>query len=288
MNTLDSLRMVLAWVIAYLKFVLWTLRARPRDSRGRVTVGDLSLFFRRYGAGEPVLLLHGGFSFSEMWAGQVPALSASYEVTAVDSPGHGRSTLGSDPLTYRGMARDFAALIEELGLGQVHLVGWSDGGCVSLALALQRPELVRSMTLLGTPFNFDNYAPGAVEAIADFLAPGSPELRGMRVMNLLMSPEPGRWREFIEKMTEMWTHLPDFTIEELGGINVPTLVIGCDRDEFLSQGADPLRVFKETADAIPGAMLAVIRGGTHSVNVEKPAELNRVLLDFLSSVPASS
>lgn len=272
---------------AFVRYLFWAVRARPRDSRGRVTVGDASLFFRRYGSGEPVVLLHGGFGFAEMWAGQVPALASRYLVAAVDTRGHGRSTLGEGSLTYRGLASDFAGLIDELGLGPAHLVGWSDGGCAAIALALQRPELVRSMVLTGTPYSTENYCDNARDLIGRFLRPGSPTVLGCRALHRLMNPEPGRWREFLDKMRAMWTGLPDFTVEELSRITAPTLVVGCDRDEFLSVAGDPLRVFRQTAEAIPGARMSVIKGGTHSALIEKAGAFNELLLGFLQEVPGS-
>ncbi len=276
--------MSLAWLRVFLSYEAWMLRERPPESKGRTEVGDISVFLRLYGSGEPVLLLHGGFAYAESWAGQIPALARHYQVLAPDSRGHGRTTLGEQPLTYRRMAEDVIALVEALGLGPVHLVGWSDGGCTSLAVALERPDLVRSLALLGTPFSTDNYSPEAKRQIEEFLRPTSMTVLAMRAFRWAVSPEPRGGALFLERMARMWTALPDFTVEELGRITAPTLVVACDRDEFLSSWDDPLKVFKETAAAIPGARLVAIPGGTHSVILERPAEVNRLLLDFLRGV----
>jgi pimeloyl-ACP methyl ester carboxylesterase len=228
-----------------------------------------------------VLLLHGGFTCAETWAGQIPALARDYRVIATDSRGHGRTTLGEGPLTYRRMAGDAAELIRRLGLGQVHLIGSSDGGCTGLALAFERPELVRSLTLLGTPYSTDNYTDEAKKKIKRLLRPSSISMLALRALRRLLTPEPERGREFLGVMTRMWTGLPDFTREELGRIEAPVLVIGCDRDEFLSLTPDPLQVFRETAEAIPGARMEVVKGGTHNVHIERPGAVNRLILDFL-------
>lgn len=281
---LQSTRMSAAFSRAYAAYGLWMLRERPESMKGCVETGDIVTFYHCYGRGEAVLLLHGGFMCAETWAGQVPALAVGYRVIATDSRGQGRTTLGEGPITYRRMAGDAAALIERLRLERVHVVGWSDGGCTALALAMERPELVRSVVLLGTPFSTDNYAAEAKENIARILRPFSVSMLGLRALRRLLTPEPERGREFLEKMTAMWTGLPDFTREELGRIRAPVLVIGCDRDEFLSLWPDPLRVFRETAEAMPGARLEVVRGGTHSVHIERPGTVNRLILDFLREV----
>ncbi len=151
----------------------------------------------------------------------------------------------------------------------MYVVGSSDGGTTALALAMQRPDLVRSLVLLGTPFNTANYSPAAWHAIDQFMRPVSPELISMRVVRRLLSPEPPRGGEFVRRMGEMWRELPDFTVEQLGQIEAPALVIAGDRDEFLSLWDDPLKVFRETAEAIPHARLVVVRGGTHAVHEQR-------------------
>ena len=151
-------------------------------------------------------------------------------------------------------------------------------------MALQRPDLVRSMVLLGTPFNTDNYCADGRRQMENTLSPRSLSMLSLRSMRRLMTPEPHRGKEFLEEMSRMWRTLPDFTAEDLGRIEAPTLVIGCDRDEFLSLWPDPLQVFKDTAAAIPGARLEVVRGGTHFVSLEKALEVNALILGFIDSL----
>lgn len=281
MNAIESLSMGFVLARSISSYALWTLRTRPRDTSGRKEVGDISMFYRRYGAGDPVLLLHGGFMFAEAWAAQIPALSRHCLVIAPDSRGHGRTTLGTRELTYRRMAEDDATLIEALDLGPVHVIGSSDGGTTALALAMQRPDLVRSLVLLGTPFNTSNYSPAAWRAIDKFMRLASPELLSMRVVRRLLSPEPEQGGEFVRRMGKMWYELPDFTLEQMGLIEAPALVIAGDRDEFLSLWDDPLKVFKETTAAIPRAKLEVVPGGTHAVHEQRARVVNRLILDFL-------
>jgi pimeloyl-ACP methyl ester carboxylesterase len=281
---IQSARMGFGFARAYAAYGLWMLRHNPENMKSHVEAGDICIYYHCYGRGDPVLLLHGGFMCAETWAGQIPALVRHYRVIATDSRGHGRTTLGTGPFTFRRMAGDAAELIEHLRLGRVHLVGWSDGGCTALAMALERPELVRSMTLLGTPYSTTNYNDEAKQKIARLLRPHSVSMLSLRALRRLLTPEPERGREFLEKMAGMWTGLPDFTREELGRIEAPALVIGCDRDEFLSLTPDPLQVFRETAEAIPGARLEFVQGGSHSVAIERPGTVNRLILDFLREV----
>lgn len=284
MNANRVLRVMFSWFRTYMSYAQWLFRRRPEQDMDRVGIDDISIYFRSYGVGEPVLMLHGGFAYAETWLGQVPALAGDYRVITPDSRGHGRTSLGERPITYRRLAEDFTAFIEKLGLGSVHLVGWSDGGCAGIALALQRPDLVHSMVLIGTPYNTDNYTEEAKRLIRDFLNPKSIELGFFRFIHWLLAPEPHSWSPFLERMTKMWLELPDFTVEDLARIEAPTLVVACDHDEFLSHHDDPLQVFKDTAEAIPKGRIGVVRGGTHMVSIEEADEVNDLILDFLEEV----
>src|SRR3984885_11503136 len=99
------------------------------------------IWYADYGAGSPVILLHGGLGNSGNWGYQVPALVASgYRAVVIDSRGHGRSTRDRRPFTYELMASDVLAVMDALQLEQAGLVGWSDGACTALILAAQAPE----------------------------------------------------------------------------------------------------------------------------------------------------
>ncbi len=281
-ETFRNIRNSFYMLRTYNHYAVWAMRPSTVTRAGRIQVGDISIFFRRYGSGLPVLLLHGGFTFSQSWAGQIKALASHHDVIAMDSRGHGHTTLGSKPMTYGQMAEDAAGLIERLQLGPVHLIGWSDGGCTSLALALDRPDLVRSMVLLGTPFNISNYDKDSLRRIEEMLRPGSVSILGIRAIQRWMNPEPERALEFIDSMRRMWKVLPDFTAEDLAKINLPVLVIACNRDEFLSHESDPYQVFREMVEAMPEATMVVVEDGTHNVHIEKPGRINSLVLDFLN------
>jgi len=284
MNTEAAFTTGRHWARELITFLTWAARTRSKGS-GRVRAGDVELYYKRYGTGEPVLLLHGGFTVLEAWAGQIPSLARDYMVVAMDSRGHGRSTLGFKPMTYEQLGADAAALIEALGIGPVNLIGDSDGGIASLALAMRRPDLVHSMVLLGTSFNTDNYAPGAWRAIDEFLRPWSPAMLSVRALRRVMNPERRTWGRFLRGMSEMWRTEPDYTADDLAKIHAPTLVIACDRDEYLSAGEDPLAVFKEITRAIPNARMVLIPGGTHTINIEHAETVNNMIEEFYRDIP---
>jgi pimeloyl-ACP methyl ester carboxylesterase len=276
----NEIRAGFAWGREIAAYRVWKAHNGSRCDSGRLKVGDIEVFYMRYGTGEPVLLLHGGFFMAEDWVGQIPALSENHTVIAMDTRGHGRTTLGSKPLSYSQLSDDAAGVIEQMGLGPVHLVGWSDGGTAALGLALRRPDLLKSLVLLGTPFSTDNYGPEALRGIDDFLRP-APMLLVLLAIRWLVAPSPKRGSEFLAQMRRMWKEEPDFTLEELSRIEAPALVIACDRDEFLSPAGDPYHVFRALTDALPNGRMAPVPGGTHTVSIERPDTINRLLLEFI-------
>jgi 3-oxoadipate enol-lactonase len=111
---------------------------------------DINIYYEVHGKGEPIVLI-GGLgtelgSYSEM----VRLLSNKHKVLTFDNRGEGRTDKPDIPYTIKMMAEDTAGLITTLGLEPAHVIGISMGGRIAMALALQRPELVRSLILTST------------------------------------------------------------------------------------------------------------------------------------------
>src|SRR3954452_18759785 len=128
-------------------------------------VNGLALHYEEHGAGEPLILLHGGIGTGEMFAPLMPALAAGRRVITVDLQGHGGTADVDRPLRPELMADDVAALIGALGLEQVDLMGYSLGGMVALRTAIQHPALVRRLVLLSAAFRRDGSHPDVVAAM---------------------------------------------------------------------------------------------------------------------------
>lgn len=118
-----------------------------------VDVGTTRLWIEEEGRGEPLLLLAGGPANSHLtFHPYFSALADTHRVIYVDYRGRGRSDAVADPrlVTFAGDVADIAALIEALGLGPVNLYGFSYGGMVAQAIALDHPALVRRLVLANT------------------------------------------------------------------------------------------------------------------------------------------
>jgi len=187
----------------------------------------VSLYYAIYGQGEePVILLHGGAGNADHWANQVPALAERFQVIVVDSRGHGRSTRDGRPLSYALMADDLLELMNALHLERPSLVGWSDGGAVALDFALRHPQRVRRLVAYGTNFDLSGAKRGGGVTFTAYFARCAADYARL-------SPTPRDYRGLLEVLRPMWRTQPNFTRQQLAGLQVPTLVLTGDHDEIV-------------------------------------------------------
>ncbi|MCX5796187.1 MAG: alpha/beta hydrolase [Elusimicrobia bacterium] len=127
---------------------------------GERTIAGVRTHVLSGGAGEPIVFLHGLGASSYSWRHLLPAFAETHSVFAPDFPGYGRSDKPRDfDYTFAGFARWLRRFIEEQGLSRPVLVGNSMGGDVSLFLALQAPELVSRLVMIGSPVYADRIPP---------------------------------------------------------------------------------------------------------------------------------
>jgi pimeloyl-ACP methyl ester carboxylesterase len=134
--------------------------AKPTATQsGRQTIDGIDYYYELHGAGEPLLLLHGGLGSIDMFGPVLAQLAQKRRIIAVDLQGHGRTPLGTRPFRLESIADDLAVLSQRLGFSRVDVLGYSLGGGVALRLALQKPEAVRRLVLVSTPFADDAFYP---------------------------------------------------------------------------------------------------------------------------------
>src|SRR2546423_9719050 len=131
---------------------------------GRIPVPGCELIYDELGTGEPLVLVHGTGAQASTWRGTVGDLAAGgYRVIDYDRRGFGRST--HRPVRdYRVHVADLAAVIEGVG-APAHVLGWSSGGNVALALAVARPDLYRPLAIVQAPWHGLRRATPALVAV---------------------------------------------------------------------------------------------------------------------------
>lgn len=227
---------------------------------------DISLYYEKRGAGEPLVLLHGNGEDGSYFLHQMEAFSREFLVYALDTRGHGRSPGGSAPFTISQFAEDLLAFLDEQGLKRVNLLGFSDGGNIALTFALRHPERVRRLVLNGA-----NLTPRGVKAWVQL-----PIVLGYQIASRLKSPKARTNAEMLGLMV----HEPQIPPSELAGLMMPVLVIAGTRDMIRE---DHTRLM---AREIPGARLALIPGN-HFIARRNPAAFNRAVWSFFQETAVS-
>jgi pimeloyl-ACP methyl ester carboxylesterase len=237
-------------------------------------LGRLRMFYEVHSAGEPLVLLHGALGGPFVWRHQLPALVEHFRVFLPAQRGRDRTPDGPGPVSYQLLADDIVAFLEQVIAQPCHLVGASDGGVVGLLLALQRPELLRKLVLIGANYHRDGLVPGSGWTEG---GPADAMWAGPRQHYAAVSPDgPEHWAVLFAKLQRMWRDEPSLSVSDLQAISLPVLVMVGDDDAVALDHTAALY------QALPAGQLAVIPGASHAVFMEKPVLVNRLILDFLA------
>lgn len=248
--------------------------APTRRGGDYLQTGEVRTYYEAHGEGDPLVLLHGGLCTVETFDGLTPGLAERFRVYVPERRGHGRTADVDGPITYVNMAQDTIAFMDAVGISGAHLVGFSDGAAVAVHVALERPELVRRLVLIGQALNHDGLTPGLIETLDD-LAPHLPPV--LAQLYGAASPDgPEHFEVIIDKLTATWRTEPSFTLDTLATVTAPALFIMGDNDAVTLEHADAVR------RTIPGSQLAVVPGATHGLPMEKPDITASLTLDFLA------
>lgn len=263
---------------------------------GFAEINGATLFYEVKGDGQPVLLLHGYPLDSRMWDDQFEEFSKYYQVIRFDYAGCGKSSHHDEDYS---LVEDVKGLLAFLGVSKVDLVGLSVGGNLAMDFTLAYPEMVNKLIvassgLLGWidySFERQNYNKELTELFQN-------QSHEEAVKLMCKSWVAGPFRSIdeinpaiVEKYADMLSGnltrengkgkmiLPETkTMEMVGNISVPTLIISPDID-FPDFSAISEFLHEKIADS----QLVVIPGTAHMINMEKPLEFNQLVLKFLNS-----
>jgi pimeloyl-ACP methyl ester carboxylesterase len=225
----------------------------------RASIHGHKIYYAMRGRGSTLLLLHGGGDSGEhSFARQLDVFSEHHQIVAPDQVGQGRTPDVPEPLSYTGMMDDTAALLQQLHLKHVDVVGFSDGGILALMLAVRHPELVRRLVISGVNIAPEGLNPGDLE-----------QLRATQ------NPQP---KTIDEKLAHLWATSPteaELNLAMLATVRQPVLVISGDRDAITLEHT--LTIFH----ALPQAELCVLPGTDHATFSGRSEWLNPIIDAFL-------
>ncbi len=263
-----------------------------------VQVDNGKLFYEVTGEGPPLVLIHAGFLDSRMWDEQFKLFSENFKVIRYDVRGFGKS----DPPRHKFTnSNDLYTLLKHLKIPKTSIIGVSNGGAIALDFAVEHPEMLERLILVGTGVRgyentpeeekiwdrFDevmkpqevavkeNRLADAVEMDVNVWAAAQNPTNRKRTLEIAMDnahthvEPPGKWH--VKQGTP--------TFRRLGEINVPTLLIVGDRD------VEGMRLLsKRLQGLISNSKLITIEGADHVVSLSKPKEFNRTALEFLQQL----
>ncbi|MBN1939211.1 MAG: alpha/beta hydrolase [Candidatus Aminicenantes bacterium] len=263
------------------------------DSVRLIKVGDISIAYRVFGSGDPLVLIMGYGSTMELWEpGLIRSLSASHQVILFDNRGMGNSEAGQRPFSIEQFADDTAGLVEALGLGKVHLLGWSMGALIAEEVALRHPQKVDKLILYASQCRADLYppAPEIIQKMTD--TSGTPEEQGMRFISVLF---PADWLQSHGPRLQEIFYRPMGNIppeivgrqseaidswkgccERLGEIKHPALVIAGADDVLV-----PAQNSRYLAEKLPKARLALFENNGHGLMFQSPDLFAGAVTEFL-------
>ena len=243
------------------------------------TVRGTPIYHEVHGTGEPVLLLHGGFCSIEMMRPQLDALRGEYEVYAPERPGHGRSPDRPGPISYAESVADTVAYLDEVGLADAHIVGFSDGAIIGLLVALQHPRRIRSLVSISGNLDPTGFVVGSGEADESEGSDVAAEPDRTRQWYNELSPDgPDHADAVVEKLMRLWTTEPAIAAADLARVDVPTLVMAGDHDVIRLEHSALI------AESIPGAQLCIVPGAGHGLLDERPAFVTFAVREFLAGL----
>jgi 2-succinyl-6-hydroxy-2,4-cyclohexadiene-1-carboxylate synthase len=260
---------------------------------------EVALNVERAGDGPPLLLLHGFTESAAGWGPQVAAWGPFFTTLAVDLPGHGRSVSpdGVAAYTMDATLADLVAVLDRQGVGRAHLLGYSMGGRVALALAVAQPERVGALVLESASPGLADAGERAARVAADAALAERIEHEGVPAFvdywealplwasQARLSPEAraalraGRLQNtpvgLANSLRGLGTGSQPPLWDQLGDLACPTLLVaGCEDAKFSD-------LARQMAAQIPDNELLLVHNAGHAVHLEQPAVFARLVRDFL-------
>lgn len=217
------------------------------------SLNGIDLYYETEGAGEPLLLLHGGGGCQEHWihAGRDQFLG-EYRLIQPDARGHGRSTNPDKIITHRQCALDMLVLLDHLGISKCRAIGLSMGGNILLHMATLQPQRIEAMVIVSATMYFPEQARTAMGQVAAPDKQPPQEWETMRKRHRLGDNQIVALWEWMRGMKDSYDDM-NFAASALSRITASTLIVYGDRDPLY-----PIEMAVEMYRAIPQSALWVV------------------------------
>lgn len=234
-----------------------------------------------------LVFIHGAGESAEIWQKQVDYFSPAHRVHALDLPGHG-ARRGEQPLDRHELnADDVLRALDKLGWERPVLVGYSMGGAIALLIALRHPPRASGLVLVATGARLrmhPDFLERARRRAEDPHAPAEPPVSLEQTVAPSTSPAILDWLRPRTMTAPPQAIYADFlannsfdVMGQLGGIAVPTLVIGGSEDRMA-----PSKFSQYLAENIPRSRLVILPNCGHYPQAEQADLFNKAVEEFLA------
>ncbi len=249
------------------------------EQRGRtatVVIRGVPTWYRVVGEGEPLLMLHPGGADARAYDSLLGAVAGRFTAYLPERRGHGHTPDVSGPLTFRDMADDTIAFIEEVIGRPVKVFGYSDGASVGVMVAAKRPDLVTQLLCAAGVCHHRGWHDGVIDVDAP------PPAFMARAYGEVSPDGEAHYPVVARKNTEAHLAEPALGAAELGNIACRTLVMVADDDEVRLEHA------VEWYAALKHGELMVVPGTSHAMIVEKRELFQQTVVDFFTREPVTT
>jgi len=268
-------------------------------STGYADVNGIKLYHEIYGAGEPLVLIHGGLTTIGEMQGWVQPLAKTWQVIAVEMQGHGRTADTDRPMSFTTMGDDIAALLDHLKIPKADFVGHSFGGASAIRAAIQHPEEVRRLVVISSPYARSGWYPEAQRGMSQVGAAMAENMMQTPTGRFSKGwPEPKRFPQFLDKMGKMMSEDYDWSAD-IAKLPMPALLVFADNDSVSQKHVAEFFALLGGGVKEPGwlntqlskSRLAVVPGYSHYnfiTSAEVPQLVGKFLADPLTNPPTGA
>jgi pimeloyl-ACP methyl ester carboxylesterase len=218
-------------------------------------VNGLKMYYEVHGAGNPLVLLHGGGSTINTTFGRIlPELAKSHQVIAVELQAHGHTGDRNAPETFSQDADDVAELLSQLNIAKADIFGFSNGGQTALEIGIRHPEKVRKLVIASAFYKRDGVPAGFWKGFDNAELSNMPQVYHDEYLKI--NNDPAALLNMFNKDLQRMQTFKGWSDDEIRSIKAPAMVVAGDRDLPLPEHLAAM------SRLLPDCRLAILPG-TH-------------------------